>query len=55
MAQAILKLAQTHFDQPQTIQKKQVLAVKGLTKQFNAQQHVLSDINFDLYAGEWLR
>jgi phosphonate transport system ATP-binding protein len=32
----------------------QVLAVKGLYKQYHSQQQVLSDINFNLYAGEFV-
>ncbi|MEA9389656.1 phosphonate ABC transporter ATP-binding protein [Acerihabitans sp. TG2] len=52
MAQAILKLAQPPYYPPQPELKKQVLAVKGLNKQFTAQQRVLKNINFDLYAGE---
>ncbi len=52
MAQAILKLAQAHYHEPLPGRQKQVLAVKGLNKQFKAQQNVLTNINFNLFAGE---
>ncbi|NDL63793.1 phosphonate ABC transporter ATP-binding protein [Acerihabitans arboris] len=54
MAQAMLKLA--HPGQPGqlSVPQTKVLAVKGLNKHFQAQNNVLNDINFDLYAGEFV-
>jgi phosphonate transport system ATP-binding protein len=54
MAQPLLKLAQTQYPGQQPERKMQVLAVKGLYKQYHSQQQVLSDINFNLYAGEFV-
>ncbi|TKI07762.1 phosphonate ABC transporter ATP-binding protein [Martelella alba] len=54
MAQPLLKLAETRNTGPQTERQKQVLAVKGLQKHYNSRQQVLSDINFNLHAGEFV-
>ncbi|WP_413742672.1 phosphonate ABC transporter ATP-binding protein [Sodalis sp. RH15] len=54
MAQPLLKLAQTPIPGQQPTRQQQVLAVKGLYKHYKSQQPVLSDINFNLYAGEFV-
>ncbi|HEY0211075.1 phosphonate ABC transporter ATP-binding protein [Acerihabitans sp.] len=54
MAQAMLKLAQPDDPAQLALQQKKVLAVRGLNKHFNPQNKVLQDINFDLYAGEFV-
>ena len=54
MAQPLLKLAQAQYPGQQPERQKQVLAVKGLHKHYKSQHQVLSDINFDLYAGEFV-
>lgn len=52
MAQALLKPAPAPDVTPLRSAQKKVLAVRGLGKAYNAQNRVLQDINFDLYAGE---
>ncbi|XBS71272.1 phosphonate ABC transporter ATP-binding protein [Acerihabitans sp. KWT182] len=54
MAQPLLKLAQTPIPGQQPVRQQQVLAVKALFKHYKSRQPVLNDINFNLYAGEFV-
>lgn len=52
MAQARLRSAPEPEVKLQAVRQQKVLAVRGLSKSYSAQQRVLDNINFDLHAGE---
>ncbi|CQH23210.1 phosphonate ABC transporter ATP-binding protein [Yersinia enterocolitica] len=54
MGQALRKFTVADYQAMVPEARKKVLAVKGLVKTYKSQHRVLDDINFELYAGEFV-